>query len=144
MTTTHATLLAAAVLGLGACQSAGAGTASQTDAQAATEVALGGVAGGAARLRPGQSLSIVLPSNGSTGYVWRLADFDTAVLTRGAPFGAEATDPHPAGMVGVGGRTQWRFEAAAPGTTTLVFTYAQPWDTTAAPAQTARYVITVR
>ena len=86
-----------------------------------------GQRGGNTVLHPGQTLSIALPSNASTGYGWSLAAFDGGVLTRGAPFGQEVTDPHPAGMVGVPGRTQWNFVAAAPGTTTLRFAYARPW-----------------
>ena len=141
MTTIHTALMGAIVLGLAACQTPGASSSTETGSGA---VRLVGIANGSATLRPGQSLSVALPSNGTTGYVWQLADFDAAVLKRGEPFGQEITDPHAAGTVGVGGQTHWRFEAAAPGTTTLVFTYGRPWEKDAAPAETARYTITVR
>ena len=141
MTTIHTALLGAVMLGVAACQTPGASTSVEAGSAA---VSLVGIANGSAALRPGQRLSVALPSNGSTGYVWSLAGFDPAVLKRGAPFGEEATDPHAAGMVGVGGQTHWWFEAAAPGTTTLVFTYGRPWEKDAAPAETARYTITVR
>ena len=142
MTTIHTAMLVAAMMGLAACQSAaGAAPVVQTGSDAVT---LSGIATGSATVQSGQSLSVTLPSNGSTGYAWQLAEYDAAVLKQGVPFGEQVSDPHPAGMVGVGGQTHWRFEAAAAGTTTLVFTYSQPWNKTAPPAETARYTITVR
>ncbi|HEX8469557.1 MAG TPA: protease inhibitor I42 family protein [Brevundimonas sp.] len=140
MTMIYTAMLAATLLGLAACQTpAGPSTAQETGA-----VTLSGIANGSATLQSGQSLSVALPSNGSTGYSWQLAAYDGAVLRPDVPFGEQVTAPHAAGMVGVGGETHWSFEAAAPGTATLLFTYSQPWDKTAPPAETARYTITVR
>ena len=103
-----------------------------------------GVRDGSTLLRPGQTLSISLPSNSSTGYAWQVGTFDEEVLKRAAPSGVEVTNPRPAGMVGVPGETQWRFEAVSPGAITLEFAYTRPWETGAAPAETARFTITVQ
>lgn len=129
--------VAAVLLGLAACQSTGATPSVAEDAVVA-------VRDEQTMLRPGQALAIALPSNGSTGYSWSLADFDETLLMRAEPFGQEVTDAHPAGMVGVPGQTHWRLVALAPGQTTLVFSYGRPWEASAPAAETARFAITVR
>lgn len=145
MTIIQTSVLVLAGLCLTGCQAA---TASSTTADAlttaSTTASVEAVRDGATSLRPGQALSVALPSNGSTGYSWSVAAFDEAVLSRSEPFGEQRTDPHPAGMVGVGGQTHWRFVAAAPGETTLTFAYGRPWEKDAAPAETAHYRIIVR
>jgi inhibitor of cysteine peptidase len=95
-------------------------------------------------LRVGQTLLITLPSNATTGYSWTLSGGRIDVLAPGSPFGEEITDPHAAGMVGVGGVTSWRFLAAQPGTATLTFRYGRAWEPDARPAETATYAIAVR
>lgn len=145
MSMTRATLLAATLVGLAACQSAGAAPLIEhnNSAQAAGEV-ITGVRDGETVLSPGQTLSIVLPSNSSTGYAWTVGQFDEAVVSRAEPFGEHVTNPHPDGMVGVPGETQYRFIASTPGQTTVVFKYGQAWNPNVAPADTATYKITVR
>lgn len=135
------TALALTGLCLTACQGAVAPGGPRPDAQVAGAVEA--VRDGVTELRPGQSLRIALPSNSSTGYSWSVGAFDEAVLTRSQPFGQQATDAHPAGMVGVGGQTHWRFVAAAPGETTLTFGYGRPWEKDTAPTETARFTIRV-
>lgn len=111
-------------------------------AQAEGEIV--GVPDGETTLSVGQTLSISLRSNSTTGYQWKVADFDEAVLTPGTPFGQEMIDDHAPGMVGVGGATRWRFTATRPGTVTLTFGYSRPWITDAPPAETATYRVVVR
>lgn len=146
MTIIQTSVLVLAGLCLTGCQAA---TASSTAANATTTASttaavVEAVRDGSTTLRPGQPLSIALPSNGSTGYSWSVGTFDEAVLSRSEPFGEQRTDPHPAGMVGVGGQTHWRFVAAAPGETILTFAYGRPWEEDAPPAETAHYRIIVR
>ena len=140
----------AAALALAACQGstpseplAAPEARAPSPAAAVTDDVVVGVRGGATTLRAGQALAVALPSNGSTGYVWRLGAFDEAVLKRGVPFGVETSNPKPDGMVGVPGETQWRFVAGARGSTTLEFAYGRPWETGAEPAETARFTVTV-
>ncbi|WP_428152261.1 protease inhibitor I42 family protein [Brevundimonas sp.] len=132
-------LAAAAVLGLSACN-AGSGEAA---APAAPTGQVEGVRDGRTTLSVGQTLHISLPSNGTTGYQWRIEGQSIEVLSPSAPFGQEITDAHAPGMVGVGGHTVWTFRAAGPGTVTLNFAYARSWEQTA-PAETATYTIVVR
>jgi inhibitor of cysteine peptidase len=132
------------VAGLAGCQSLQAGLASMAAEAGSAEGIVVGVRDGETRLRSGQTLAIALPSNGSTGYAWRLAEFDSAILARGEPFGNEVTNAHPVGTVGVPGETRWQFRATARGQTTLVFAYARPWEAGTRPAETARYTVTVR
>lgn len=139
MTMLRSSALILATLTLAACQTSSASP--DTEAQAA---AVEAVRDGVTTLAPGQALSVSLPSNGTTGYSWSVAAFNEGVLTRGEPFGQERTDAHPAGMVGVGGQTHWRFIAAAPGETSLTFTYARPWEKDTPPVQTAHYTVRVR
>lgn len=103
-----------------------------------------GVRDGETALSVGQTLSISLGSNSTTGYQWSVSDFDEAILTPQEPFGQEMVDDHAPGMVGVGGATRWRFTAARPGTVILRFGYSRPWLTDAPPAETAIYRIVVR
>lgn len=148
MSITRATLLTATLVSLAACQSAGSTSSSQHDNVDHTATAVGepiaGVRNGETVLRPGQTLSIILPSNSSTGFAWTVAPFDEAVVTRAQPFGEHVTKPHPDGMVGVPGDTHYRFIASAPGQTTIVFKYGQAWNPNAEPADTATYRIKVR
>ena len=147
MTMIKSAALAATTLALAACQGSAPAEPMAAPEAASPATAAGGVVvgvrGGATVLRPGQTLSIALPSNGSTGYAWRVGAFDEAVLKRATPFGEEVTNARPAGMVGVPGETQWRFDAGSPGTTTLEFAYGRPWETGVAPAETARFTVTV-
>jgi inhibitor of cysteine peptidase len=128
---------AVCALSLAACQTA-------SDAGSTGHDTVTGVRDGVTVLRPGQSLSIALPSNSSTGYSWSLGAYDEAVLRPGQPFGESRTDPHPAGMVGVGGQTHWIFTAAAPGETVLNFSYGRSWERDTPPAQAARYTVRVQ
>ncbi|WP_426039637.1 protease inhibitor I42 family protein [Brevundimonas sp. DC300-4] len=133
-------LMIASVLVLAACN-AGPGESSSAAVAATGDVL--GVRDGRTTLAVGQTLLIELPSNSTTGYRWQVAETHDDLLLPGAPFGDEVTDPHSAGMVGVGGATSWRFRTGRPGTTTLTFTYSRSWETNA-PAETATYRITVR
>lgn len=133
----------ASLIVLGAC----AAPADQTPSPASSEAAGGevqGVRDGRTTLAVGQTLLISLPSNATTGYAWTLSGSNIDVLSPGTPFGEEATDPHEPGMVGVGGNTSWRFQAAQPGMVHLSFAYRRAWEANTRPAETATYTIVVR
>lgn len=141
MKTRSAVIIAAAAIGLSACN-AGVREAPVAPAAQAGEVA--GVRDGHTTMASGQTLRIALPSNATTSYRWTLAQTDADLLAPGSPFGEEITDPHPPGMVGVGGATVWTFQAVRPGTAILTFTYGRSWEPNAPPGGTATYTITVR
>ena len=142
---TRIAVLIAAAFGLSACN-AGAPqpVADASSAPASTTGEVSGIRDGRTTLAVGQTLRISLPSNATTGYSWKLAETYADLVTSGSPFGTEIVDPHPSGMVGVGGNTVWTFHAVRSGTTTLTFTYARQWERDTPPAETATYRITVR
>lgn len=145
MSMTRVALFAATLVGLVACQSVSAAPSTErSDTAHAAGEAIAGVRDGETVLSPGQTLSIVLPSNSSTGYAWTVGEFNEAIVSPAQPFGEHITNPHPDGMVGVPGQTHYRFVAQAPGQTTVVFKYGQAWDQAAEPADTATYRFTVR
>jgi inhibitor of cysteine peptidase len=130
---------------LSACQAAGTASAPAEPAPTATSTSdIEGVRDGETTLSVGQSLHIALPSNATTGYQWQISGVEGSVLTPAEPFGDEAVDPHPEGMVGVGGQTHWRLVASRAGSATLTFTYARSWERNTPPAETATYRIEVR
>ena len=145
MKTQTAVLLATAIFSLSACNAGAPQAAASPSSETVTATSeVAGGRDGRTTLAVGQTLSIRLPSNATTGYRWQVAETYADTLTPGAPFGDEITDPHAPGVVGVGGNTVWMFEAARPGTATLTFAYGRSWEPNAPPAETATYTITVR
>jgi inhibitor of cysteine peptidase len=113
-------------------------------ATATSDADIEGVPDGETVLTVGRTLHIALPSNATTGYQWSVSGVEGSILTPVEPTGQEATDPHPEGMVGVGGQTHWRFKAERAGSATLTFAYARAWERNTPPAETATYRIVVR
>lgn len=78
-------------------------------------------------LKPGDTFTVSLCSNPSTGYSWSEdVAFDPAVITLVDRTFKEGDDASPP-VVGAPGREQLTFEAVAAGTTTVVMTYDRPW-----------------
>ncbi|HDS1734099.1 MULTISPECIES: protease inhibitor I42 family protein [Pseudomonas] len=86
------------------------------------------------RLQTGQSLTLSLPSNPTTGYRWLLQNPASNILR---PIAAEVyTQPEEAGLVGSAGVSTWRFQAKAVGDGHLILVYQQPWAPEVRPVQT--------
>jgi inhibitor of cysteine peptidase len=98
--------------------------------------------GGSVAVRQGAPLVINLSADPATGFGWVLTGKpgDAVWLIGGPDY---TPDPIPAGMMGVGGTTTYRFRAEAPGTQTLEFAYLPSWDRGVAPVKTVRYDVTV-
>lgn len=94
-------------------------------------------------LKVGDTLTVQLASNPSTGYSWKVIEDDTAVLEQvGEPqFDLGSKTPMP----GAGGTETFTFRATAAGTTTLTLLYSRPWetDTTPTPQNTWTAEVTV-
>jgi inhibitor of cysteine peptidase len=104
-------------------------------------VSAGSVSGDAAlRVKAGQSFTIVLASNPTTGYRWTLARSPGAnvVTSEGSRY-----IPPSSSIPGKGGREEWKFKAQRPGQTTLEFHYLRPWEKGEA-VKRVTYTITVR
>lgn len=128
---------------LGGCSASG-GRLERQEVETVAKSDVEGVRGGETQLRVGQTMSIGLGSNATTGYRWQVSEVEGGVLTPGTPFGEEITDAHAPGMVGVGGTTHWQYVASQPGTVTLTFTYGRPWERDMPPAETETFRVVVR
>ena len=98
--------------------------------------------GGSVAVRQGAPLVINLSADPASGFGWVMTSKPgEAVWLIGGP--DYTPEPIPAGMLGVGGTTTWRFRASAPGTQTLEFAYLRTWEQGATPVRTVRYDVTV-
>jgi len=89
----------------------------------------------------GDTFTIPLEANHTTGYSWRLAQPpDPAILKQAG----EKYEEDNSGGVGVGGVETWTFQAMAKGATTLVFEYARPFEKNVPPAKTSKFRITIK
>lgn len=92
-------------------------------------------------LHTGQSLTVSLPSNPTTGYRWAIQDSAGGVLRSLGPEVYTSSDDGQ--LLGSGGQSTWRFEAFAAGNGRLRLTSQQPWEPEAEPAQIFDCPITV-
>ena len=98
--------------------------------------------GGSVAVRQGAPLVINLAADPATGFGWVLTSKPgEAIWLVGGP--DYTPDPIPAGMLGVGGTTTYRFRAQKTGTQTLEFAYLRSWEKDVAPVKTLRYDVTV-
>lgn len=89
----------------------------------------------------GDTFTIPLEANHTTGYSWRLAQPpDPAILKQVG----EKYEEDNSGSIGAGGQEIWTFQAMSKGTTTLVFEYVRPFEKGAAPAQTSKFRIAIQ
>lgn len=79
--------------------------------------------GASITLAPGESFTVVLTGNPTTGYAWEVADLDTAVLAGDEPAYEVGSD-----LMGAGGTYTWTFTAVAAGETQLELVYHRPWE----------------
>jgi inhibitor of cysteine peptidase len=81
---------------------------------------------GSVEIRVGGKLTVVLYSNGSTGFIWSESAqiSDQAVL--------QQTDhtflPPESDQIGAGGKEVWTFKALRPGMSTVYLEYGRPWE----------------
>lgn len=93
-------------------------------------------------LRTGQTLTLTLPSNPSTGYRWLLQNPAASTLRSLGP--EVYNHPEDAGIVGSAGRSTWRFQAQQAGESHLILVYQQPWAPEVRPVQTFDCAISVK
>jgi inhibitor of cysteine peptidase len=103
----------------------------------------GSPASGPVTLPRGETLTVTLEANVTTGYRWEvLPGFAPTLAQIGtADYIARSTPP---GVVGAPGDMTFRFRAETPGTTALELVYRRPFEPNVAPAKTVRYDVTVR
>ncbi len=96
------------------------------------------------RLARGETLTLRLESNGTTGYQWEIVSFPRNVRRVGDRYEAPPQGPGPSPIAGAGGNQIFTFKAAAPGRGTLRLVYRQPWNRQERPEQSFRLVVVIR
>jgi len=94
-------------------------------------------------LAKGGTLEITLQGNPTTGYLWGLVAGNDAVLKLSGDFTFKQ-DQAPAGMVGVGGKFTFKFQAVSVGAAQLKFGYQRPWEKNVPPLETFEVNINVK
>lgn len=90
-------------------------------------------------LRQGETLTVSLPGNPSTGYTWEAVGLDEGILRQGGE--PEFTPESDA--LGAPGVQVFRFRVIGQGHTVLNLVYQRPWEE-AEPEQTFSVDVTVR
>lgn len=90
-------------------------------------------------LQQGQSISVSLQENSTTGYIWEIVPGSELLLAEQgtSQFVADSN------AIGSGGVRTFKFMAIASGNCTLKLIYHQPWMTSVAPAQTFEVSIVI-
>ena len=95
----------------------------------------------AVTLKRGQTITVSLPSNPTTGYSWSLCSKNTRNTIVGIeelPYAAEQT-----GLIGSGGTQSWHITGKKRGLAHIKFEYKRPWEKGVSPAKIKRYIFTV-
>lgn len=89
----------------------------------------------------GQSFTITLEANATTGYQWQFAKpLDESLLKLvGSEYLPDKTE-----LVGVGGKQVWVFQAIKAGKTVVYFKYVRPWEKNNPPEKEELFTITIR
>ena len=119
---------------------AGVTGASAGDGQAATVDASD--LGSRIELAVGETLTVTLESNPTTGFAWVLADPEgmLEVTSHEYVMDPAGQDPPPPGT---GGVEVWTFKALAKGETALSMEYSRPWDGGEKAVQTFQLTVVV-
>ncbi len=76
--------------------------------------------------RCGDTITVRLEENATTGHKWQLENLDPSILAlQGARFSPPCT-----AAAGAAGTHTFTFQANSPGSVTLEFKYLQPWEPT--------------
>ena len=89
----------------------------------------------------GDSFTLTLDSNVTTGFSWSNASISNASVLQETSH-EYITPPTP--RIGQGGHEKWTFKALAEGTNTISMNYSRSWETGVAPAATFNVTIVVQ
>ena len=122
-----AALLALAALGatlLVACGGSGS-AAPASGAPEATLVKFPAATGTVVNAHVGQTVTVWLKANATTGYEWTFTPGDTMETAKSA----YVPDPNPSSLAGAGGKQVVTVKVTKAGTSELTGTYARGWET---------------
>jgi inhibitor of cysteine peptidase len=88
----------------------------------------------------GEDFFIALPSNETTGYRWSQSLADGKILA----YEGNVYQPSTGGAMGAGGQQIFIYHANRSGSTTIVFSYARPFEPNAAPAKSLTFAANVK
>ncbi|MCL4527831.1 MAG: protease inhibitor I42 family protein [Chloroflexi bacterium] len=94
-----------------------------------------------ATIHVGGKVVVTLQANPTTGYTWDVGEVDTNILKQVGQTEYNSSSSTP--MPGQGGTQTLRFQAVAPGTTTLKLIYHRPFEKNTPPIQTYTVQVTV-
>ncbi|MFQ5343383.1 MAG: protease inhibitor I42 family protein [Anaerolineae bacterium] len=97
--------------------------------------------GTAFNLKAGQKLIVTLKSNPTTGYDWQVDEVDESVVKLVTQEFKPASDPD---RLGAPGQTEFQFQAAGAGTTSLRLIYVRSWEEGVEPQDTFQVRITIQ
>ncbi|MFA5866851.1 MAG: protease inhibitor I42 family protein [Actinomycetota bacterium] len=92
------------------------------------------------KIAVGEQFDLVLESNATTGFEWRLVEPTTEETVK--KIKNEYQEPNT-GTVGAGGTDHWTFEGARAGEATIKLEYIRPWEPNAPPDRTITLKVTV-
>ena len=91
-------------------------------------------------VQAGQSLTVRLPSNATTGFRWTVASERLVKQVGESTYDA----PQEPGIVGAGGTETFKFKADSPGSGELKLEYRRPWEKGVAAEKTWSVTVIVR
>jgi len=90
-------------------------------------------------LRQGDTLTLKIEGNPTTGYAWAISEVDEAILSVSGDAEYKSGSP----LIGAGGTYTFTFKAAAPGTTPLKFIYYRSFEEGVPPIDTFEVNVSV-
>ncbi len=96
------------------------------------------------RVRAGREFTIVVEANPTTGYEWRLMTSPDEALVHLVEHKYQPGKAAQGGAIGAGGYDIWRFEAVAPGETTISLGLYPPSKTAVTPTQILTFTVQIR
>lgn len=94
-----------------------------------------------ATIKVGGRIVVELEANPTTGFTWEASNLDTTILKQLGETVYKPANSTP--LPGSGGTQVLRFEAVAPGTTTLTLIYHRTFEVNVPPAKTYTIKVTV-
>lgn len=92
------------------------------------------------KVKAGNSFTITLNSNPTTGYRWKIAGPVDERLIKLLSSGYIAPET---GLAGAPGKQEWVFKAITRGKVIIPFDYTRPWEKDAQPAETDNFFIII-
>jgi len=90
-------------------------------------------------VKVGQRIRVKLEENPTTGYMWTTKNSNPAIVKTLS----DVFVPPNTKLMGAPGYRRTMFQAVVPGTVTLEYSYARPWETGVAPVKTWKVILLV-